>query len=172
MEPRWYVLKVNPEPWAVGEAGVGKKGGKFFARVSPSAGLVAYQNAVREELSGVEKLPNGEYKLTFFLWRQQSQYISASDKRVTKHVADATNMQKGLEDALQGILFDNDRNVQDIRTVIIGQSPEVEPLVIIKAEMLNEFDFRSVPDSVWKIVDSKPEAEQSEFDYEEAEDIF
>ena len=134
-EPRWYLLWLNPEPWSVGDAFVGKKGGKNFARVSPNPNLVTYQAAVREELEDAEPLDEGAYKLTFYLWRDLSGYISASDRVVRQHQADATNMQKALEDALQGVLFDNDRYVRDIRTVIVQQGKNIEPRILIKAEV-------------------------------------
>lgn len=131
---KYYVLNINPEPWAIGDVSVGRNKDKLFGRVSPNPNLVAYQNAVREELAGVEKLNISDYSLTFFFWRQQARYLDAADRRRQRNQADATNLQKGLEDGLQEVLFDNDRDVKDIRSVIVDQGPKVESKILIVAE--------------------------------------
>lgn len=134
----WLVAPVNPEPWTVGTIS--------YKRISPSPNLVAYQSALREELAGVEMLPPEYRKITFYFFRQQAQYIDMRDKIRTRNQADATNMQKATEDALQGILFDNDREVMDIRSVIVQQGPHVlMPGVVICAE---EFVVPELPDDV------------------------
>lgn len=168
----WYHLHVNPEPWAVGNAAVGRRNGKTFARISPHAGLKAYQEAVREELDDVTKLPDGQYRLTFFLWRQQAQYIDIGDKRRQRNQADATNMQKALEDALQGVLFDNDREVQDIRTRIVSQGSHIEPLIVIKAEMLEILDPAEIPDIIWDQVESSRTVKERKAIYDDGGGIF
>lgn len=147
MPPKYYVLHLNPEPWAIGNASVGRRSGALTARISPNPNLAAFQNAVREELEGVKMLPPERYKLTFFFWRQQARYIDAADHLRQRNQADATNLQKGLEDALQGRLFDNDRDVQDIRSVIVEQGPKVNPCIIIKAETAGDFaeDLANLP---------------------------
>lgn len=134
----WFVIPVNPEPWSVGTIS--------YKRISPSPNLVAYQNAIREELSDVDMLPEEYRSITFYFFRQQAQYIDMRDKVRTRNQADATNMQKATEDALQGVLFDNDREVRDIRSVIVQQGPHVlMPGVIICAE---EFVVPELPDDV------------------------
>lgn len=127
---RWYMLWLNPEPWAVGDISVGKTS----ARLSPNPNLVAFQNAVREALSGETKVPKDFRRLEFFFWRQQARYIDAGDRVRQRNQADATNCQKGLEDALQGVLIENDRDIVDIRSVMCDQGPKVEPLIIIHAQ--------------------------------------
>lgn len=170
----WYYLKLNPEPWAVGDIGVGRKGGKHFARMSPNANLVAFQEAVRETLEDVSKLPDGHYKLTFYIWRQQVQYLNSRNRRVNRNVADATNMQKALEDALQGCIFDNDRLVRDIRTVVVDQGKNVDPGIVIHAEMAPVFNPDEIPDHVWNLIDesNKVVPMQHNLQYEQAEDLF
>jgi Holliday junction resolvase RusA-like endonuclease len=121
-----YVLHLNPEPWAIGSIN--------YKRISPDLTLKAFQDAVRDEMAEAEPLPPGEYVLRFYFWRQQARYLDMNDKWRTRHQADATNMQKALEDALQGVLFDNDRNVRDIHTIIVEQSPETEPRIVIMAQ--------------------------------------
>lgn len=134
MSEKWYTLNLNPEPWAVGEVSVGRHGGRFKGTISPNPNLVAFQNAVREAMADVELLPPWYRKFTFYFFRQQAKYIDAADRVRQRNQADATNLQKGLEDALQGILFENDRNVLDIRSVICRQGHDVRPCILIKAE--------------------------------------
>ena len=145
--PFWFVLPVNPEPWAVGSVTAGRRDGKIRGAISPNPNLVAFQAAVREELDGVDLLPSGQYKLTFYFWRQQAQYLDAADRRRQRNQADATNMQKGLEDALQGVLFENDRDVRDIRSIIMGQGPDITPLIVIEIS-LNPFIEIDFPEPV------------------------
>jgi hypothetical protein len=135
MIQRRFVLNVNPEPWAIGDLDVGRsKSGKQFARVAPNHQLVAFQEAVRGELEEEEGFPEDlNYKLTFYFWRRLDWYLDASDRKRYAHQADATNMQKGLEDALQGTLFDNDRDVHDIRSVVVEQGPNINPRILIVA---------------------------------------
>lgn len=121
----WFTLHVNPEPWAVGTIS-----GK---RMSPDQNLVAYQNAVREALREHNTLPSTHRRLEFYFFRNVARYIDAGDRRRHRNQADATNMQKALEDALQGILFDNDREITDIRSVISMQGSNVDPMILIRA---------------------------------------
>lgn len=130
---RWFGLPLNPEPWAVGSVSIGKQGGKHVGRISPNPNLAAFQNAVREEMTGVSLLPPEYTRFEFYFWRQQARYLDAADRIRQRNQADATNLQKSLEDALQGILFENDREVTDIRSVIVEQGPQVEPGIVICA---------------------------------------
>lgn len=157
MNPIWIKLWLNPEPWAIGSVSRGKTG----ARISPNPNLVAFQSAVRGELEGHELLPETHRKITFYFWRQQAQYLDMSDKVRSRNQADSTNMQKGLEDALQGILFKNDREIRDIRSVIVQQGHTVEPCILIKAE---EFKLSPVlgeiPEDLLKEVITGPQVTQ------------
>lgn len=125
---RWYTLFLNPEPWAIGTA---------HARgISPNPGLVSYQKAVKGELEGEQMLPPNMRRLTFYFYRRIDKYLDAADHRRSRNAADATNLQKGLEDALQGVLFENDREIRDIRSVILQQDASVDPpFIIIHAEL-------------------------------------
>lgn len=145
----WYVIPVNPEPWAIGTPQVGRKGGKFFPKISPNPQLVAYKQAVAEALADAEPLPEGEYALRFYFWRRLDDYETQSGRRHRKHWADATNMQKATEDALQGVLFGNDRNVRDVRSEIVHQGPEVDGLIILRAENWTLPDLSEIPASLF-----------------------
>lgn len=153
MNSHWFVIPVNPEPWSVGTISTGRKNGGTFGRMSPSALLVAYQEAVREHLDGVPELPFGDYDLRFFFWRELEEYRTESGRRQSRHVADATNMQKALEDALQGYLIDNDRNVQHIESTIVDQGKDVKPCIVIEARPWVGMNPDLIPPEVWSQVD-------------------
>ena len=139
-------LDVNPEPWAVGTLSIGKRGGKMFPRMARNESVHAFKEAVREELTGtVTMLPAGRYHLDFYFWRRLDTYVAESGRKANAHVADATNMQKALEDALQGILIDNDRDGAVIRSTIVEQGPAVIPGIGIFAKSAGPL---SIPDQV------------------------
>lgn len=144
----WYVIPVNPEPWAIGTPGIGKRGGKLTPYISPNPQLAAYKQAVQEALADAEPLPQGDYQLTFYFWRRLDSYETQSGRRHRKHAVDATNMQKATEDALQGVLFDNDRNVQDVRSIIVHQGSEVDGLVILEAKPWTLPDVSAIPNEI------------------------
>lgn len=127
-------LDVNPQPWAVGPLAMGRRNGKMFPKMNRNEAVHDFKEAVREQLHGhVQKLPPGEYDLKFYLWRRLDSYVAESGRKAAAHVADATNMQKALEDALQGIVFDNDRDVRRIFTEIVEQGPDVVPGIAVYA---------------------------------------
>lgn len=130
---RYIIHGINPEPWVTSEAATGKRNGKIFTRFFKSAGLDAYQKAVqselREQIQEFHPEPTS-IGLTFYFWRQLTAY-EADSKTVRKHAADATNMQKAIEDAMQGIAFDNDRQVIHSESWIMDVGLHVEPLIVI-----------------------------------------
>ena len=130
MEDHWYVLRVNPEPWAVGSLGLGRKQGKIYPYIGQNAQLAAYQAAIREEL-GPQELIEGNVELNLYFWRNLATYETQSGRDHRKHHADATNMQKATEDALQGVLFDNDKYVVDVHSVVVDQGPDVKGKIVI-----------------------------------------
>lgn len=139
----YVYLDVNPEPWAVGPLSLGRRGGKMFPKMERNASVFSFKEAVRGELKDrIQGMPPGVYDLDFYLWRRLESYIGESGRKATAHVADATNMQKALEDALQGILFDNDRDVRRIRSEIVEQGPDVVPGIAIYA---TEYVAREFP---------------------------
>ena len=158
----WLVLKTNPEPWAVGpaSAGINKSTRKPYAKIAADPTTAVYQNAVREQLDAIltlrgltreEVIGRGYNRITFYLWRQLATYSSNSGRKVQRHQADATNIQKATEDALQGILIANDRDVREIRTVIIDQGASVkDPCVVICLDhaVYMESVFEEIPEHV------------------------
>ena len=96
----------------------------------------AYKQTVASLLEGVAMMESGQYSVTFYFWRRL-------DGR--KHPADATNMQKATEDALQEVLFKNDRDIRDIRSVVVEQSAETKPLVLLRIGMWHGYDPMEIP---------------------------
>jgi hypothetical protein len=126
------MLPIQPEPWRVPPHGIGRKNGGLFVTSGSDEQLVTYQHAVRDLLwdkyGPTEDLlaDTSPVKLTFYYVRQLGKGI---------HAADATNLNKALEDALQGVLYENDRIVLDVRGVIIAQHVEATaPYVVIHIE--------------------------------------
>lgn len=148
MNERWFTLDVNPDPWAIGPLQLGKRNGKFFPHVGPNRQLLAYKETVAELLGDITPLEPGEYDLSFYFWRR----LDGSGRNV-KHSADATNLQKATEDALQGILFGNDRDVRKISSEVVEQGPDVRPMVVIRAQMYDGLDPSLIPSHVWEQID-------------------
>lgn len=141
----FWVTGVNPQPWSV------PRGNRFGGRPVKSDVLHTYQQAVKEQIQGVWEFgpfdSDVPIALSFAFWRQIENEQDASGRWHRGKIADATNLQKALEDALQGVLFTNDRYVADVRSRIIEQSPFVEPRVGISirpatgTSLQLEFDF-------------------------------
>ena len=148
MTDRWFTLDINPDPWAIGPLSMGKRNGKFFPKVGQNAQLASFKAAVAEVLDGVTPMPTGEYDLEFYFWRRLD-----GTGRNTKHVSDATNLQKATEDALQGVLIDNDRNVRRIRSEVVDQGPDVRPLIVIRARLYDGLNPDSIPGHIWEQID-------------------
>ena len=144
----WFFLAINPDPWAIGPLGVGKRNGKYYPYVGRNAQLAAYKEAVAEEMREVVKLPEGKYELTLYFWRRLDEHAGGK-----KHEADATNLQKATEDALQDVLIGNDRDVARIQSTIVEQGTEVKPCVVIKAQMWQGLDPHEIPDHIWEQID-------------------
>jgi Holliday junction resolvase RusA-like endonuclease len=165
---RWFVLDLNPEPWATGTISTGRRNGKSYGRMAPEPTLVAYQEAAREVLR--EKIRESDpdledscslmvrpVRITFFFWRQIESYVGLQGKVNTRNVADVTNLQKALEDALQGTVIENDRQVADIRSVLVEQDRNIRGKIVIRVEeivLLSLVDtLKDIPPTVWEQLD-------------------
>lgn len=145
----WHTIPLNPEPWAIGPVSAGRgRGGGIFAKVGANAQLVAFQKAVKEAITDSDIILQFNVQLTFYFWRHLARY-DKDGRTVQKHQVDATNMQKGLEDALQGVLFANDNQVRDIRSVVVDQGPDVEPMIALKISIWDGFDTDEIPNDIW-----------------------
>lgn len=130
----FYVSGVNPEPWTSPSASVARANGKMVPRLFKSAALGAYQESVRQAL--VDAYPEvepleGPVELEFFFWRQLVRY-EGERRRSTKKRVDATNLQKACEDAIQGVLIANDRDVVHVSSWVIEQHHDTDPLIVIQ----------------------------------------
>lgn len=128
---RWYVLEINPEPWAIGPVGYSRRGGKMSAFVGRNAQLDAFKEAVKEELGSGHELIEGKVKLRFFFWRNRAEYTTPQARTHRKHEADGTNMAKATEDALQGVFYKNDKDVNHMEWAIVEQGPDVVGKIVI-----------------------------------------
>ena len=114
---QYAVWGINPEPWrtpGIPKRGYPVKDGK----------LQAYQDALADEIVEQNKVTmhDGFLVVEFYFWRN-TQFNKP---------ADATNCQKATEDALQGILYLNDKKNRRVTSEIIEQSTETEPLILIR----------------------------------------
>lgn len=129
----WIIIAgINPIPWKAPTLGTSRKGSRVYPTASKDGELRMFQEAIKEELENYSfPLTEGPITLEFRLWRQLDTYENAKGHTVRKHKADATNMQKALEDALQGILFKNDNQVVKITTTIESQTVNTESRIEI-----------------------------------------
>lgn len=148
----WYVLSLNPTPWAVGELSfVSKRGGTKRTYMAPNKDLKLYQDAIREEMERFETFPLVTELDVVFIFNRALDEILRGKSRSRAHQADATNMVKATEDALQGILFPNDNQNRVVKGIIHEQSPEAEPMVAIGIKpTTDELVKQLVPDAVIK----------------------
>lgn len=122
----WIIPEINPEPWTAPEVSIGRRGGKLAPQVFKREQLRQYQEAVHDYiLDHYAPTPvETELVLQFWFWR-------ALDTPRSKQ-SDATNLQKATEDALHGLLFLNDAQVQDVRSIIVQQAVDVDPTIVIR----------------------------------------
>lgn len=164
MADYWFVLPINPEPWAVGEAYVLRAGGKMRAAIGPNQQLRAYQEAARETLlvdyksivsEDAPLFPNGtKLKLTCYFWRQRAEYLTPQARTHRKHEIDATNAFKAIEDAFQGLLYKNDKDNLHTESIMVTQDIQVEhPKVVVHLEEYHGFNPRDIPNEIWKVID-------------------
>ena len=126
---QWFVLDVNPYPWKVPPFSVGRAGARMFVKAGRDDGLHTYKEAIREQLERLDPVMiEGPVDLQFWFWRNIIKRGRSRD-----HVADATNMQKSTEDALQGILFENDSSVARVQSEIVAQGPSMPGIVVVRA---------------------------------------
>jgi hypothetical protein len=127
------ILGINPQPWAVGTTYTGRSKGNIRSGLAPNNTLVAYQNAIKEEMGFREITPFTEFDrimFRFYFWRRIESWDGGKNK-----IADATNLQKALEDAFQGILWPNDQQNIQVCSTIMDQREETEPAILIQAEL-------------------------------------
>lgn len=134
VKPQLIVIRgLNPEPWESPEGAIGWRGRKPYVQMHKPATSRAFQEAIKDELDAFDTtMMEGPLIVRFWLWRDLPAYEADSGKQVRRHVADATNMQKAIEDACQGILFKNDNQNVFVQTFIVQQDADVDPCIIIE----------------------------------------
>lgn len=142
----WYILEVNPEPWAIGPVGYARRNGKMSAYVGRNAQLDAYKESIKEAIEEFDPLMvEGKIALRFFFWRHQAAYETAQARTHRKHEADVTNLQKATEDALQGVLYKNDKDVVDVHSTMVDQSPTAPGRVVVGIASARDVIFADYP---------------------------
>jgi len=131
---RYWITGVNPEPWAIGSA---YRRGPKGVGIAPNTKTKAYETAVAEEF--VRQNPDftkmgGPLTLHMVFWRN------------TEHgnVCDVTNVQKSTEDALQGILYDNDKGNIEVASTMAEQTTDTVPAILIDIEPFSDRFVRSL----------------------------
>lgn len=150
---RWFYLNLNPEPWAIGPVGYARRNGKMSAYVGRNQQLDAYKEAVKEGMESLfpgEPMYPGLIDLHFYFWRNRADYETPQAQRHRKHDADGTNLAKATEDALQGVLFKNDKDVRRMTWEIIEQGQDAIPAVVVGIAPYIE---RELPETVIQMMD-------------------
>lgn len=167
---RWFVLAINPEPWAVGPAGVARKNGKLVPYIGRNQQLAEYQEAIREAIGPIDEseIIKSRIRLVMFFWRHRADWQTPQARRARKNEADDTNMLKATEDALQGLLFINDKDTNDIRGVIVEQGPDVVGKIVlgIEASAPIPLAISEIPPNIWDLamgLNSIPKATNNEW---------
>jgi Holliday junction resolvase RusA-like endonuclease len=150
----WFVLDINPEPWVIGPVGSGRKNGKMYAYVGRNQQLDTYKEGVKEALGDGHELIEGPVRIQFWFWRNMAEYTTPQARSHRKHEADLTNMQKSTEDALQGVLFKNDKDVKVCTSVVVDQGPDVRGMIVMNVHALSPgWDVGKFPLQVQQKID-------------------
>lgn len=130
-----FLILTNPEPWRVPPMSPGRaKNGHLITKSGRDEMLFSYQEEVREALTsaGAYVMEPG-YKIDLYFYRLQETVNTGSGRKNKRSRADATNMQKAVEDALQGTVIHNDVDTYDIHSrVIPAGTMGDEPFVFIR----------------------------------------
>ncbi|WKW85502.1 rusA-like resolvase [Rhodococcus phage Reynauld] len=142
-----YVIPVNPEPWKMPPLSVARAK-KPYVQVGRDDASHAYQEAIRAHLRnvGAEKVDGEFHRVHFLFSRRRERYQTQTGRNMTRSVADATNMQKLTEDALQDILFKNDKNNRWVTSQTIAQDTECDGFIVIMVAPMLDPDVIRVPE--------------------------
>lgn len=146
---------INPMPWKSPSLGMGRGKGKPYPTSYPNTEMLVYQNAIKDYMvEYYHPAPHeGPLELRIWYWRS----LNYGGQR--RQVCDVTNMNKALEDALQGVLFANDTQNKIVSGTSVIQAKDVVPQILIG---IGPFDDNA--DIPWKEIHehtgSRPMAEQ------------
>lgn len=171
---QWFVIHANPYPWKVPNFTVSRrKGGGFYPKAGRDLGLHTYKEAVAEQVrSQSPRMIDGEIELQFWFYRELTRYKTATGRKGKRNEADTTNMQKATEDALQGILFENDNKVVRVASWRVEQAESTTPMLIIRASPLRPMTL-DYPQHVLELTKQDPPAiTRRTLTHEETLDLF
>lgn len=129
---RWYRIDLNPVPWAIGP--IARRGPKsvFVAR---HEGLHQFKQGVKSALEEQNAtMIEGSFKMKIFFWRRMEEYLNEKDRKARSHEADATNLQKALEDGCAKVLFPNDVENKWVESVLVEQNFTCDGKIIFSIE--------------------------------------
>ena len=176
MTDQWYVLPVNPEPWAIGPVGYARRAGRMTAYVGRNTQLDTYKKTIQEAIESESPVMlEGKLSVTFFFWRHRAEYKTPQAHTHRKHEADVTNLQKSTEDALQSVLYKNDKDNIHVDSYIMAQGPDVIGKVVIRISEAEVLDPSVFPDEVLKKIeeiDNPVTSINTPNSYQEGEDDF
>lgn len=120
-----FVVDINPIPWRVPPFSVGRGKNKgAYVVAGRDAELHAYEEAVRDEVASQGAvMMTGPYMIQLWFSRNLGEKVNK---------ADVTNMQKSTEDALQGVVIDNDTETVSIFSHRLLQSASAPGFVVIE----------------------------------------
>lgn len=135
--PRYlrFIFPLNAVPWSTPPFSVGrnKKGGSYV-RPGQNRELKMYQNAVKAEL--VEhpdcRMLEPPYAIRFWFYRRMEPGTTGGGRVTKPEEADATNMQKATEDALQGVIINDDVHARTVISHVVEQGPDAPSIVVIE----------------------------------------
>ena len=138
-------------PWKIGPIGRGKGKSVYVAQ---HEGLRKFQDGVKSQVNEQNpEMVEGPFRMEIFFWRRIEEYETPQSRTARNHEADATNMQKGFEDALHNVLFRNDVETRDIRSVVVEQNMTTDGMIIFSIEPISlaelEDSVRIIPDSIF-----------------------
>lgn len=130
-----YILHVNPEPWKTPPFSPARKNGKMIVVSGRDETSFVTKEAIAAALreQGAEML-EPPYWIHLYFWRHREHYVSEKGRNMHKREADATNMQKLTEDAMQGVLINNDVNVRIVTSQVVGQDKVGPGMIVILIE--------------------------------------
>lgn len=149
----WFVIDENPVGWAVGPLSVGRRNGKLVPMIGRNQELSSFQEGVKETIihkyPAFEMFVDTDVEVRIFVWKRLEEYRSASGRVTRDKKADATNIQKAVEDSIQALLIDNDVHVRRITTEVVRQDTSTNGCIIIAIKPYEGFDPDQIPTHIW-----------------------
>jgi Holliday junction resolvase RusA-like endonuclease len=128
----YVVHDINPCPWMAPKLGVARSRGGVYPVAYPTDEMKVYKAAVQdyfaEQYPTVPVFVDAPLYITIWYWRS----LNFGGQR--RNRCDVTNLNKCLEDALQGVLYANDRHNRIVAGVMVEQAPHIAPKMIIRVQ--------------------------------------